>query len=66
MRRSLLMFRRYAPDAEVFPAATDHESTLFAKRPFELTLAFPNPDSLRAVGYLAKEYIGYWGYQYLR
>ena len=66
MRRSILMFKRYAPDIEIIPCATDHETTLIDRRELSFFELFPNAASLDINSYLIKEYIGYWGYKFLR
>ena len=65
MRRSLLMFRKYAPALEVVPAATDYEATV-GRRPFVFTDLIPSPDTLAANTYAFREIVGYWGYRILR
>lgn len=65
MRRSLLMFRKYAPGVEVVPAACDYEATIWADR-FELKWFLPDAESLMRNSYMLKENIGYWGYRLLR
>lgn len=65
MRRSLLMFRKYAPGVEVVPAACDYEATIWSDR-FKLTAFLPDAMSLLSNSYMLKEYVGYWGYRLLR
>ena len=65
MRRSLLMFRKYAPALELVPAATDYEATV-GKKPFRFTDLIPSPDVLAANTYAFREIVGYWGYRLLR
>ena len=66
MRRSVLMYRRYAPSLEIIPAAADYEATVHAGRPFLLKDIWPDAFMLSANSYLFKEEIGYWGYRLLR
>lgn len=65
MRRSLLMYRKYAPELEVVPAATDYE-TLVNSTPFQFADLLPSPDRFQRNCIAFKEYIGYWGYRLLR
>jgi len=66
MRRSVLMYRKYAPSLEIIPAATDYEATVITGRPFEFKDIWPDASILSANSYIFKEYIGYWGYRLLR
>ena len=65
MRRSLLMFRKYAPGVEVVPTACDYEATIWSDR-FEVKDLLPDAESLMRNSAMLKEYIGYWGYRLLR
>lgn len=65
MRRSLLMFRKYAPGVEVVPAACDYEATIGSDQ-FKLSCFLPDAMSLFNNSYMLKEYVGYWGYRLLR
>lgn len=69
MRRSLLMYKRYAPQLDVIPAATDYE--MEARPPLGTVVGFlrdivPDADAFMRSTYLVKEYVGYWGYRLLR
>ena len=66
MRRSLLMYRKYAPNLEIVPAAADYEATVNTFRPFSITDILPDANMLYANSYVFKEYLGYWGYRLLR
>ncbi len=67
MRRSVLMFERYAPGLEVVPCATDFESTIrFANRPLNSSEFFPDATSLWCNSMLFHEILGYWGYRLFR
>ena len=69
MRRSMLMYERYAPTLEIIPAATDYE---MAARPRDGTVVrflrdlAPDADGFFRSTFLLKEYVGYWGYRLLR
>lgn len=66
MRRSLLMFEKYADGIEVVPGACDYEATIGSDEMFSLNAILPNADSLLRNSCMLKEYIGYWGYRLLR
>ena len=66
MRRSLLMFKKYAPNLEIIPAATDYEASVRMCREFGLGELLPSADYLSFNSGCFKEYIGYWGYRLFR
>ena len=66
MRRSVLMFKKYAPNLEIVPAATDYEALVRMGKGFRLEDLMPSADCLMANSYCFKEYIGYWGYRLFR
>ena len=66
MRRSVLMYRKYAPSLEIIPAAADYEATVQTGHPFSAKDLWPDATMFYANSYILKEYIGYWGYRLLR
>lgn len=66
MRRSVLMYRKYAPSLEIIPAAADYEATVQTGRPFSLKDLWPDATMFYTNSYILKEYIGYWGYRLFR
>ena len=66
MKRSVLMYRKYAPSLEIIPAATDYEATVITGRPFAFKDIWPDAQILFANSYIFKEYLGYWGYRLVR
>lgn len=66
MRRSLLMFKKYAPNLEIIPAATDYEASVRMGEGFGVGDLLPSADCLSANSAYFKEYIGYWGYRLFR
>lgn len=66
MRRSVLMYRKYAPNLEIVPAAADYEATVQTGRPFSAKDLWPDATMFYANSYILKEYIGYWGYRLVR
>ena len=65
MRRSVLMYRKYAPSLEILPAAADYEATVNTSHPFCFKDIWPDTNALFANSYIFKEYLGYWGYRLL-
>ena len=66
MRRSVLMYRKYAQNLEIIPAAADYEATVQTGRPFCFKDIWPDSNALFANSYIFKEYLGYCGYRLLR
>ena len=66
MRRSVLMYKKYAPMLEVIPAAADYEATILTMHPFCLKDILPDVNFLCASSFAFKEYIAYWGYRLFR
>ena len=66
MRRSVLMYRKYAPSLEIIPAATDYEATVNMEHSFCFKDVWPDANLLFANSCIFKEYIGYWGYRLFR
>lgn len=66
MRRSVLMFKRYAPQLEIIPAPTDYEATVSTGHAFSITELLPDVNMLGVNTRCLKEYIGYWGYVLFR
>ena len=66
MRRSVLMYRKYAPNLEIIPAATDYEATVNTEHPFCFKDLWPDASYLFCNSYVFKEYLGYWGYKLMR
>ena len=66
MRRSVLMFKKYAPNLKIIPAATDYEALVKTGKGFGWGDLLPSGDCLAANSYCCKEYIGYWGYSFFR
>ena len=64
MRRAKLMFEKYAPQVEIIPAPTDFEATIAADNGFDLRELQPGM-ALMNEAYL-REWIGYFGYKWVR
>lgn len=66
MRRSVLMYKKYAPSLDVVPVAADYEATVITGYPFSIKDVLPDANIFFANSYVFKEYLGYWGYRLLR
>ena len=66
MRRSLLMFSRYAPNLDVIPAPTDYEMVAYLRPGISIWNFLPGAEPLFRNSYLWKEIVGYWGYRWFR
>ncbi len=66
MRRSVLMFQKYAPGLEVIPAATDYEALSGCSSSISIREFCLDPNTLAANISMFKEIVGYWGYKLLR
>lgn len=66
MRRSLLMFSRYAPSLDVVPSAADYPTLTSLVHQNDATLWIPSSSALDLNNALFKEHIGYWGYKLFR
>ena len=64
MRRSLLMFEKYAPELEVLPAATDYEER--GTQDFSWANFIPSAENFTANNVVLHELIGYWWYKWFR
>ena len=66
MRRAKLMFEKYASGVEVVPAATDFEATIGFDGGFDLRELQPNAYCMWLNEAYLREWIGYFGYKWLR
>ena len=66
MRRSLLMFRQYAPSLQIIPSAADYQVMTTLVHRDDGLLWLPSSDALALNTALFKELLGYWGYRLLR
>lgn len=63
MRRSELMFRKYAPELEVIPAAADYENLQLGSFADWIDFIRPSAGNLVRTAIVMKEIVGYWGYK---
>lgn len=66
MRRSLYLFKKYAPEIECIPAATDYQALPWKDEPFKWRSLLPNIGAFAHSNDFIHEYIGYWGYRVFR
>lgn len=66
MKRARLMFEKYAPDLEVFPAPRDFENTMGTMNVWSVFSLLPNPTSLMWNSISFHEWIGLVGYKVFR
>jgi len=66
MRRSLYMFKKYAPEIECIPASTDYQALPWNDNPFRFRSLLPSVDAFARNNSFIHEYIGYYGYKWFR
>jgi len=66
MRRTMLMYEKYAPEVEAIPVPCDFENTLWAAQKWTPLELLPNHYCLMANVVSVHEWVGIWGYKMLR
>ena len=66
MKRTMLMYRKYAPNVEAIPVPCDFENTLGAANASGFKVLLPDPAALLGNSIAFKEWLGYFGYKWLR
>jgi len=66
MKRSLYMFKKYAPEIECIPAATDYQALPWVDEPFKWRSLLPSIEAFTHNNSFIHEYIGYYGYKWFR
>ena len=66
MKRSLYMFKKYAPEIECIPAATDYQELPWKNEPFRWRSILPDIGAFAHNNAFVHEYIGYYGYKLFR
>ena len=66
MKRSLYLFKKYAPEIECIPVATDYQALPWKDEPFKWRSLLPNIGAFAHCNDFIHEYIGYWGYRVFR
>ena len=66
MKRTMLMYQKYAPGVEAVPAPCDFENTLGLERTKGWMAFLPDPAAFLGNSIAFKEWLGYFGYKWLR
>ena len=66
MKRTMLMYRKYAPTVEAIPAPCDFENTLVAERTSGWMMFLPDPGMFMWNSVAFHEWLGYFGYKWVR
>lgn len=66
MRRTMLMYRKYAPNVEAIPAPCDFENTLGVGMVGGWKSVLPDPTAFLNNSIAFHEWLGYWGYKIFR
>ena len=66
MRRTMLMYEKYAPGVEAIPAPCDFENTLKVEKTCGWASLLPDPEMFMRNSIAFHEWLGYWGYKWLR
>ena len=66
MKRTMLMYAKYAPGVEAVPAPCDFENTLGVDRACGWASLLPAPEMFMWNGVAFHEWLGYFGYKWLR
>ena len=66
MKRSVLIFQKYAPGLEIIPAPSDFEVLADTDTAVSFSAFLPNAGALSRTSIHLRELIGYWGYKILR
>ena len=66
MKRTMLMYKKYAPNVEAIPAPCDFENTFGADKIGGWASLLPAPEAFLGNSVAFHEWLGYWGYKWLR
>ena len=66
MKRTMLMYQKYAPNVEPIPAPCDFENTLSIDGALGWRCLFPDPSAFMSNSIAFHEWLGYWGYKFFR
>ena len=66
MKRTMLMYKKYAPNVEAIPAPCDFENTLGVGNAKGWMSLLPDPAAFMYNSVAFHEWLGYFGYRYLR
>ena len=66
MKRTMLLFGKYAPNIEAVPTPADFENTIASARKISIWDFIPTPAALVANSIAFHEWLGIWAYRILR
>ena len=66
MKRTMLMYQKYAPNVEAIPAPCDFENTIRCMEPIGIVDFIPSPWALLMNCVSFHEWVGIWGYKLFR
>ena len=66
MKRTMLMYKKYAPNVEAIPAPCDFENTIGLEKTRGLMCLLPDPAAFMYNSIAFHEWLGYWGYKLMR
>ena len=66
MKRTMLMYRKYAPNVEAIPAPCDFENTLGAANASGFRALLPDPAAFMYNSVAFHEWLGYFGYKWFK
>ena len=66
MKRTMLMYQKYAPNVEAIPAPCDFENTINTRGGFGWRSILPDPMAFFMNSVAFHEWLGYFGYKYFR
>ena len=66
MKRTMLMYKKYAPNVEVIPAPCDFENTIATQGGLGWRSVLPDLVAFTGNCVAFREWLGYWGYKLLR
>ena len=66
MKRTMLMYEKYAPEVESVPAPCDFENTMGVEKAKGWMSLLPDPEAFMRNSIAFHEWLGYWGYKWVR
>ena len=66
MKRTMLMYQKYAPNVEAIPAPCDFENTIAVQGGFGWRSMLPDPAAFMGNSIAFHEWLGYFGYKWFR
>lgn len=66
MKRTMLMYKKYAPNVEVIPAPCDFENTIATQGGLGWRSVLPDPAAFMGNSVAFHEWLGYFGYKWFR